>query len=210
MTEIKKLIEFLGDTLDYLGLYSPDKNGMIRTGFTLNQIAMLTEIKGILISYPIILKGLKEANKNIDNFIKSKQPTEVPDDLVEKIMDDVIKFAKSYSGLPERKEEEALAEIRKLLQQAQPDEEFIQNTYDEIYTHITYDIDMRISIDEDEVKNIIRKLLQSRQPGKPKITRGEIELCFRTSDYKTISDPIDIRNRMIMLFKSKGVEVSDK
>ena len=48
-------------------------------------------------------------------------------------------------------------------QQAQPDEEFIQNTYDEIYTHITYDADMRISIDEDEVKNIIRKLLQDKK-----------------------------------------------
>jgi len=45
MSETKRLIEFLGDTIDYLGLYSPDKNGMIHTGFTLNQIAMLTEIR---------------------------------------------------------------------------------------------------------------------------------------------------------------------
>lgn len=50
-------------------------------------------------------------------------------------------------------------EIKRILDK-KPDEELIQNTYDEIYTHVTYDIDMRISIDEDEIKSIIRKLLQ--------------------------------------------------
>ena len=44
----KELIEFLGDTIDYLGLYSPDKDGMIHTGFTVNQITKLKRIREIL------------------------------------------------------------------------------------------------------------------------------------------------------------------
>ncbi len=41
-------------------------------------LAMLKAIRGIVISYPIILKALKEANENIDNFIKSKPLEEKP------------------------------------------------------------------------------------------------------------------------------------
>ena len=44
----KELIEFLDDTIDYLGLYSPDKDGMIHTGFTVNQITKLKQIREIL------------------------------------------------------------------------------------------------------------------------------------------------------------------
>ena len=52
MTDTKhtmgELIEFLDDTIDYLGLYSPDKDGMIHTGFTVNQITKLKRIREIL------------------------------------------------------------------------------------------------------------------------------------------------------------------
>ncbi len=41
----KELITFLDDAIDYLGLYSPDKDGMIHTGFTVNQIAKIKQIK---------------------------------------------------------------------------------------------------------------------------------------------------------------------
>ncbi len=68
----------------------------------------------------------------------------------------------------------------------------------------------RVASDLGDAKELLielRKLLQQEKPRKPRVTREEIELCFRTPDYKTISDLTDIRNRVVTLFRSKDFEV---
>lgn len=60
--DTQKLIEFLDD------LGSMDDHYL----WLDNWEAMLAKVKGIVISYPIILKALEEANKNIDSFITRK------------------------------------------------------------------------------------------------------------------------------------------
>ena len=72
MTDTKKLIEFLDDTIDYLGLYSPDKDGMIHTGFTVNQITKLKQIREILEqqSKPTVtMEEIEEMVRKIQNSL---------------------------------------------------------------------------------------------------------------------------------------------
>lgn len=72
MTGKNKLIKFLGRLCKGSASSPIYKQVMIDPKMR----DMLTEIKGMVTSYPIILTALKEANKNIDAFIKSNtQPT---------------------------------------------------------------------------------------------------------------------------------------
>ena len=136
MTDNKKLIEFLSDTVDYLGLYSPDKNGMIRTGFTLNQKAMLTEIKQRLeqqaqpdeeLVEKIIraLIGNPESNPEETKIVrKLLQQKQVNEGLVEDVAGRISdcfelkseKIAGNYLYHLETDEVKLRKEIRKLLQ----------------------------------------------------------------------------------------------
>ena len=68
MSDKKKLVEFLDEQITIRKRWMSSKQE--------DNIAMLTEIKGIVISYPIILKALEETNENIDNFIKSEPQSE--------------------------------------------------------------------------------------------------------------------------------------
>lgn len=71
MAETKKMVEIL-DSLINLGINVRGVKYSRRFTIMKEGKAILTEIKGIVKSYPIILKALEEANENIDNFIKFK------------------------------------------------------------------------------------------------------------------------------------------
>ena len=149
MADNKKLIEFLGDTVDYLGLYSPDKNGMIRTGFTLNQKAMLTEIKGILEKENRVLQTIE------DGKLYMGEPDWKQHDLMteNELRTEVIKLRACV--------------VRMRRQQAQPDEELVEKFVRKIQK--LWDEDSLSLYVKDEVLEFvteIRKLLQSRNMGR--------------------------------------------
>ena len=121
MSNTKELINLFDEAVEILDAHNDGLNPeLTKKGFD-----TFKEIRGVLVSYPIIIKALEEANKNIDTFIKSKPL--LNEELVEltKWFDEYIN---SFMTNPVMHDKELRIEILKDVDKLRLIQKFLQET----------------------------------------------------------------------------------